>query len=198
MFTDFKGGFHLRPLHNTPSCSFTPLLDVPVDGYTSRSPSPSSSCGSARTNSAHSPHNGHRPHPSPSRRQNGGSRHDEASLLSVSDRGGVGPERGRSPVRKADRGRARREASPDSMDDRPRTREDYTEVSIHVPSQRRSRTPLADVFEPQRDKSPSPGRGRLNGPQRSSNVQPGQYEAKTVPIFKSRPSLGEFNRNICI
>lgn len=155
--------------------------------------SPTPSAGSVRTDSSHSTHNGRRPHHSPNRRQDGVSRHNEVPLLSV------GPERGRSPVRRADRGR--REASPDSTDGRPRKQEDYTEVSIRVPSQRRTRTPLADVFEHQRDKHPSVGRGcgqRLNGAPGSSNVQPANYESKTVPIPKSRPSLGEFNRDLYI
>lgn len=195
---DFRGGFHLQPVQNTPqghsahvspSCSFTSLLDVPIDSYASgavrsRSLSPASSAGSLHTDSAHSPR---RPHRSPNRRQNGVPRHDEVSPLSL------GPERGRSPVRRADRGRPRRAASPDSTD-KARKQEDYTEVSIHVPPQQRTRTPLADVFEHQRDKSPPTGRGsvqRLNG---RSKVQPVEYESKAVLISKSRPSLGELNR----
>lgn len=211
MCADFSGGFHLQPVQNTPpgrsghappSCFFTPLLDVPMDSYTSsamrsRSLSPSPSSSSVCTGSSHSSHNGRRPHRSPNRRQNGVLRPDEASLLLVSDRGDVGPERGRSPVRKADRRRERRETSPDSMDSRLRKQEDYTEVSIRVPPQRRLRTPLADIFQVQREESPSAGRASsqgLNGTQRSSCVQPAEYETKTVPVYKSRPSLGEFNR----
>eukprot|EP00066_Takifugu_rubripes_P012363 XP_011601629.1 PREDICTED: LOW QUALITY PROTEIN: uncharacterized protein LOC101063348 [Takifugu rubripes] len=180
---DFRGGFHLQPVQNTlqghsvhvsPSCSFTSLLDVPIDSYASgavrsRSLSPASSAGSLHTDSAHSPR---RPHHSPNRRQNGVSRHDEVSLLSR------GPERGRSPVRRA--------ASPDSTDGKARKQEDYTEVSIHVPPQGRTRTPLADVFEHQRDKSPSTGRGSVQ----RSKVQPVEHESKAVLISKSRPSLG--------
>lgn len=186
---DFRGGFLLQPVQNvSPSCSVPSLLDVPIDSFASgaarpRSLSPAASAGSLHTDSAHGPR---RPHRSPNRRQNGVSRHDEASLLSV------GPERGRSPVRRAERGRPRREASPGSTDGNARKQEDYTEVSIHVPPQGRTRTPLADVFEHQRDKSPSSGRGsvqRLNG---GSKVPPVEYESKAVLISKSRPSLGEF------
>lgn len=215
MCTDFRGGFHLQPVQNTlqrpsghvpPSRFFTPLLDVPIDSYTSgasrsRSLSPSPSTGSVCTDSSHGSRSGRRPHRSPNGRQNGVFRHDEASLLSASDRGDVGPERGRSPVRKADRGRTRRETSPDSVDGRPRKQEDYTEVSIRVPSQRRLRTPLADIFQLQREKSPPTGRASsqgLNGAPRSSHLQPAEYETKTVPIYKSRPSLGESNRNLLI
>uniref|UniRef100_H2U5D5 PDZ domain containing 7a n=1 Tax=Takifugu rubripes TaxID=31033 RepID=H2U5D5_TAKRU len=168
---DFRGGFHLQPVQNTlqghsvhvsPSCSFTSLLDVPIDSYASgavrsRSLSPASSAGSLHTDSAHSPR---RPHHSPNRRQNGVSRHDEVSLLSA--------------------------ASPDSTDGKARKQEDYTEVSIHVPPQGRTRTPLADVFEHQRDKSPSTGRGSVQ----RSKVQPVEHESKAVLISKSRPSLG--------
>lgn len=209
MCTDFRGGFHLQPVQNTlqghsgrvpPSCFFTPLLDVPIDSFTSRavpsrSLSPSPSASSVCTDSSHSSHNGRRPHRSPSRRQNGVLRHD------VSDRGDVSPERGRPAVRKADRGRARTETSPDRMDGRLRKQEECAEVSICVPSQRRLRTPLADVFQLQREKSPSTGRASSQGPsgaQRSSCVQPAEYETKTLPVYKSRPSLGEFNRNLYI
>ncbi|KAI3363229.1 hypothetical protein L3Q82_011855 [Scortum barcoo] len=169
---DYRGGFHLQPVQDTlrerqlieemerlrlygqqsghlpPSRAFTPLLDVPVDNYASstvrsRSLSPSPTHSSFLKESPHSTQRGRRPRHS---------RYDEVSLLSVSDRGDVPPERGRSPVRSG-RGRARREASPDSVDGRLTRQEGYTEVSVRVPSQRRSRTPLADVFEPQRDKS---------------------------------------------
>lgn len=203
--TDVSGGFHLQPVQNTlqghsghmpPPCFMSPLLDVPLDSYTSsamrsRSLSPSPSSGSVCTDSSHSSHTGRRPH-----HQNGALRHDEASL-SVSDRGDVAPERGRSPVRKADRRRARRETSPDSVDGPQRKQEEYTEVSIRVPSQRRFRAPLADIFQLQREQSPSTGRASAqgrNGVQRSSYVQPAEYETKTVPVYKSRPSLGEFKR----
>lgn len=101
-------------------------------------------------------------------------------------------------MRRADGGRARREASPGSADGKARKQEDYTEVSIHVPPQRGTTTPLADVFEHQRDKSPPTGRGsvqRLNG---RSKVQPVEFESKAVLIPKSRPSLGEWNRNRCL
>ncbi len=131
------------------------------------------------------------------------SRYDEVSLLSVSDRGGdAGPERGRSPVRNG-RGRARREWSPDSVDGRLSRQEGYTEVSVRVPSQRRGRTPLADVFEPQRDKSPSTGRGssqQLNGHsqnghgvRRRATLPPEEYEINTLTISKAKQSLGEYN-----
>lgn len=129
---------------------------------------------------------------------NGASRFDEVSLLSVSDRGDVAPERGRSPVRNG-RGRTRREASPDSVDGRLSMQEGYTEVSVRVPSQRRGRTPLADVFELRRDKSPSTGSPRQQkglsqtGMNRRPTVQPEEYEINTLTISKARPSLGKSN-----
>ena len=201
MCTDFRGGFYLQPVQNTlqghsghvpPPCFFAPLMDVPIDSCTSsalrsRSVSPSPSASSVCTDAFHSCHNGCRPHRSPNRRQNGVLQHDEASLLSVSDRGDVGPERGRSPVRKADRGRARRETSPDSMDGRLSKQEDYAEVSICVPSQQQLRNTLADVLELQKEKHPRQGQQGL-----TSYVQPTEYQTKTVPIYKSRPSLGQY------
>ncbi|KAM9345346.1 PDZ domain-containing protein 7a [Symphorus nematophorus] len=224
---DYRGGFHLQPVqdklqerqlieelerlrlsgqrsgHVPPSRAFTPLLDVPVDNYTSsavrsRSLSPSPTHSSLLTESPQSTHRGRQPHYSPNRRENGASRYDEVSLLSVSDRGDVAPERGRSPVRNS-RGRARREASPDSIDSRLSRQEGYTEVSVRVPSQRWGRTPLADVFEPQRDKSPSTGRGssqQLNGHSQNGHgvkrraTLPPEYEIHTLTISKAKQSLG--------
>ncbi|XP_074531445.1 PDZ domain-containing protein 7a isoform X2 [Halichoeres trimaculatus] len=219
---DFRGGFHLQPVqdplqerqlidelerlrlsgqqtgHIPPSRAFTPLLDVPVDNYASstvrsRSLSPSPTYSSILTASSHSTQRGRQPHRSPDRRENGAARYDEVSLLSVSDRGDVFPERGRSPVRNG-HGRARREASPDSIDNRRSRQEGYTEVSVRVPSQRRGRTPLAGVFEQQRDKSPSTGRGssqQVNGhSQNGHSVTPEEYEIKTLTISKAKQSLG--------
>nr|XP_019944726.1 PREDICTED: PDZ domain-containing protein 7-like [Paralichthys olivaceus] len=224
---DYRGGFHLRPVQDPlrenqlieelehlrlpgqqsgilpPSCVFTPLLDVPVDSYASssirsRSLSPSPTHSSLLTESPHGTHRGHQPHHSPNRRENGSSRYDEVSLLSVSDRGDVAAERGRSPVRNG-QGRVRREASPDSVDGRWQSRQQgFTEVSVPVPSQQRGRTPLADVFEPQRDKSPSTGRGRSqqvnqpaqNGVKRRTTVPHEEYEISTLTISKAKQSLG--------
>ncbi|XP_059214848.1 PDZ domain-containing protein 7a [Centropristis striata] len=225
---DYRGGFQLQPVQDTlrerqlieeldrlrfsshqsghvpPSRAFTPLLDVPVDSYTSpgvrsRSLSPSSTHSFLLTESPHSTQSERQPHRSPNRRENGASRYDEVSLLSVSDRGDVAPERGRSPVRNG-HGRVRRETSPDSIDGRWSRQEGYTEVSVHVPSQRRGRTPLADVFEPQRDKSPSVGREsrqQLNGVsqnghsvKRRATLSPQEYEINTLTISKAKQSLG--------
>uniref|UniRef100_A0A3Q3ERF6 PDZ domain containing 7a n=1 Tax=Labrus bergylta TaxID=56723 RepID=A0A3Q3ERF6_9LABR len=120
---DFRGGFHLQPVQDTsregqlieelerlrlssqqsghlpPSRAFTPLLDVPVDNYTSsnvlfRSRSPSPIYSSLLTESPHSTQHGRQPHRSPNRRENGESLYDEVSLLSVFDRGDAIPERG--------------------------------------------------------------------------------------------------------
>ncbi|XP_076599641.1 PDZ domain-containing protein 7a [Chaetodon auriga] len=225
---DYRGGFHLQPVQDTlrerqlieelerlrlsgqqsghvpPSRAFTPLLDVSVDNYTSttvrsRSLSPSPTHSSLLAESPQSTQRGHQAHRSPNRRENRAPRYDEVSLLSVSDRGDVAPERGRSPVRNG-RGRARREASPDSVDGRLSRQDGYTEVSVRVPSQRRARTPLADVFEPQRDKSPSTGREsrqQLNGHsqnghgvKRRAALPPEEYEINTLTISKAKQSLG--------
>ncbi|KAM6997184.1 PDZ domain-containing protein 7a [Tautogolabrus adspersus] len=219
---DFRGGFHLQPVQDTsregqlieelerlrlssqqsghlpPSRAFTPLLDVPVDNYTSstvrsRSRSPSPIYSSLLTESPHSTQRGRQPHRSPNRRENGESLYDEVSLLSVFDRGDGITERGRSPVRN-DHGRARREASPDSIDKRRSRQEGYTEVSVHVPSQQRGRTPLADVFEPQRQRSPSKTKGSsqlVNGHLHNGHsLTPEEYEIHSLTISKAKPSLG--------
>ncbi len=228
---DYRGGFYLQPVQDTlrehqlmeelerlrlsghqsghvpPSRAFTPLLDVPVDNYVSfsarsRSLSPSPTHSSILTDSPPSTQRGRQPHRSPNRRENGASRYDEVSLLSVSDRGDVAPERGRSPVRNG-RERTMREASPDSINGRLSRSEGYTEVSVRVPSQRRGRTPLAKVFEPQRDKSPSTGRGsssQLNGHSQNGHgvkkratLPLEEYEINTLTISKAKQSLGEHN-----
>uniref|UniRef100_A0A3Q3WWB0 PDZ domain-containing protein 7 n=1 Tax=Mola mola TaxID=94237 RepID=A0A3Q3WWB0_MOLML len=217
---DYRGGFHLQPVqdslqgrqlieelerlrlsgqqsgHLSPSRAFTPLLDVPVDIYTcctvrSRSSSPSTT----PMESLLSTQNGHQAHHSPNRGEDGMSRYDELYLLSASDRGDAAPERGRSPVRSG-RGRARREVSPDSVDCRANRQEGYTEVSVRVPSQRRGRTPLADVFDLQRDRSLGRGSSQqLNGllqdgGKRRESLQPEEYKVNTFTISKARPSLG--------
>uniref|UniRef100_A0A673BKF2 PDZ domain containing 7a n=1 Tax=Sphaeramia orbicularis TaxID=375764 RepID=A0A673BKF2_9TELE len=219
---DCRGGFYLQPVQDTqrerqlieelerlrmsshqtdhlpPSRAFTPLLDVPVDSYSSssmfsRSPSPSS---------PHSPQRGRQPHRSPVQRENGPTRlFDEVSMLSVSDRGDAAPERGRSPVRNS-RGRTRRDVSPDSIDNRRSRQEGYTEVSVRVPSQQRGRTPLANVFDPPTPREKSPSRSRGGSPQVNGHVQDGQgvkrrrtlphedYDIATMIISKAKPSLG--------
>lgn len=196
--------------HMPPSRAFTPLLDVPVDSYISsttstlrsRSLSPSPTHSSLLSESPHSTQRGRQPSRSPNRREDRSSPYDEVSLLTVSDRGDVAPQRGRSPVRNG-HGGARREASPDSIDGRLSRQEGYTEVSVRVPSQRRGRTPLADVFDPKREKSPSTGRGssqQLNGHsqnghgvRRRATLQPEEYEIHTLTISKAKQSLGGCN-----
>ncbi|KAM4592075.1 PDZ domain-containing protein 7a isoform 3-T3 [Odontesthes bonariensis] len=211
---DYRGGFHLQPAHDTlqdcqlieeferfrlasqhsghlpPTRAFTPLLDVPVDSYASstarsRSPSPSPTRSFLLTESPHSTQRGRQPHRSPNRRENGTPRNDEVSLLSVSDRGDAFPERGRSPVKNG-RGRTRKEESPDSMEGRQSRQEGYTEVSVRVPSQRRGRTPLADVFDPHSERSPSTG--RRSGQQET--LPPEEYDITTLTISKAKQSLG--------
>ncbi|XP_067466257.1 PDZ domain-containing protein 7a [Thunnus thynnus] len=225
---DYRGGFLLQPVQDTmrerqlieelerlrlsgqqsghlpPSRAFTPLLDVPVDSYASstvrsRSLSPSPTHSFLLTESPQSTQRGRQHNRSLNRRENGVSRYDEISLLSVSDRGDVTPEQGRSPVRNG-RGRPRREVSPESVDGRWIRQEGYTEVSVRVPSQRRARTPLADVFEPPREKSPSTSRGSSqpvnghsqngHGVKRTATLPPEGYEITTLTISKAKQSLG--------
>lgn len=114
----------------------------------------------------------------------------------------MAPERGRSPVRNG-HGRARREVSPDSIDGRRSRQGGYIEVSVRVPSQRRERTPVADVFEPSKDKSPSTARGsneQVNGHsqnghgvKRRATLPREEYEITTLTISKAKQSLGEYN-----
>ncbi|XP_054885744.1 PDZ domain-containing protein 7a [Poeciliopsis prolifica] len=221
---DYRGGFHLQPVHDThqqrqliedferlslasqqtghlpPSRAFTPLLDVPIDNYafsTARSRTPSPSHSFLLSGPPHNTQPGCQPHRSPNRRENGTPRHDQVSLLSVSDRGDAAPERGRSPVRSS-HGRGRREGSPDSMYGRQSRQDGYTEVSVRVPSQRRGRTPLADVFDPQRERSPSSRRGSglqvnghfQNGQERRGTLPAEEYEITTLTISKAKQSLG--------
>ncbi|KAF3708211.1 PDZ domain-containing protein 7 [Channa argus] len=224
---DYRGGFYLQPVQDTlrkhqlieeleglrlsshqsghvpPSRAFTHLLDVPVDSYTSpnvrsRSLSPLPTHNFLLSESPHSTQRGHQPRRSPSPRENGLLQSDEVSLLSVSDRGDLAHERGRSHVRNS-HGRTRREASPDSTDGR-RSREGYTEVSVRVPSQRRGRTHLADVFDPLRDRTPFTGRvnrEQVNGHSQSgqsgtrrATLPPEEYEITTLTISKAKQSLG--------
>ncbi|XP_075933336.1 PDZ domain-containing protein 7a [Anarhichas minor] len=218
---DYRGGFHLQPVqdklrecqlieelerlrlssqqsgHLPPSRAFTPLLDVPVDNYVSsnvrsRSLSPLPPHSFLLRESPHSSQRGRQTHRSSNRRENGASHYDEVSLLSDAT-----PERGRSPVRNG-HGRALRELSPDSIDGRQSRQEGYTEVSVHVPSQRRGRTPLDDVFEAPRDKSPSTGRESSqqlnghsqNGVKRRVTLPSEEYEINTLTISKAKQSLG--------
>ncbi|XP_058507327.1 PDZ domain-containing protein 7a [Solea solea] len=188
--------------HLSPAQVFTPLLDVPVDSYSvssarSRSRSPSSTHSFLLTESPHSTHRGRHPHRSPNRRENGASQFDDSSLLSVYDRKKeAAPERGRSPVRNG-HGGERREASPDSVDGRRQSglQDGFTEVSVRVPSQRRGRTPLADVFEPSRDSSrgSSPQVYRHSqtfGVKRGATPPPEEYKISTLTISKAKQSLG--------
>lgn len=105
-------------------------------------------------------------------------------------------------------GRPRSEASPESVVGRRIRQEGYTEVSVQVPSQRRARTPLADVFEPPREKSPSTSRGSSQpvnghsqngrGVKRRATLPPEEYEITTLTIFKAKQSLGEYNTEMCV
>ncbi|XP_072293584.1 PDZ domain-containing protein 7a [Eucyclogobius newberryi] len=215
---DYQGGFHLQPLpdhqreselvdelerlrmsstqsgHPAPSRLFTPLLDIPVDSYgRSRSLSPSLS-PSPYSDSAYSSYRGQpQPHLSPQRRESNASRTYEQ--ISGLDQRESLHERGRSPVRNA-RGRSIREASPDAGIQGKYS--GYTEVSVHVPSPRRGRTPIAQVFEPQGDGSPAGGRVDvpvINGHsphtvRKSNPVLTEDYDITTLTIPKAKLSLG--------
>ncbi|CAL8256224.1 unnamed protein product [Lota lota] len=222
---DYRGGFHLQPVQDgerdrqliddlerlresglsagllPPSRAFTPLLDVPLDGYgpygaRSRSPSPNFL---------------------------------QAETPQRSDSPAVTPERGRSPVRNGgggQRGRARREASPESLVGRRRGRwgpsaageeeveAGYTEVSMRVPAGGHSGSggggggTRSSLLLEAVDPPPPPGErrdlavGLENGQwvvgetqnghtgRRSPNRLSEDYDVTTVTISKIRPSLG--------
>lgn len=223
LFLDYRGGFLLQPVQDTmrecqmieelerlrlsgqqsghlpPSRAFTPLLDVPVDSYApstvrSHSLSPSPTHSFLLTESRQSIQRGRQSSCSSNRRENEVSRYDEISLLSVSDRGDVAPERGRSPVRNG-RGRSRRDTSPENIDGRWIREKGYTEVSVRVPSQRQARTLLADVFQSVSEKSPSSENG--HGVKRTATLPPEEYEITTLSISKAKQSLGEFKTEMC-
>lgn len=160
----------------------------------SRSLSPSVDRISILSESPHSSQRARQPHRSPARSENG------ASLLSVSDRGDAAAERGRSPVRNG-HGRTRRDASPDSVDGSRSRQDGYTEVSVHVPSQRRGRTPLADMFQLHGERSPSAQQQKSpsqSGGSRRGTPQPEEFEISTLTISKARPSLGKPNRTVSV
>ncbi|KAM7408690.1 hypothetical protein PAMA_002423 [Pampus argenteus] len=226
---DYRGGFLLQPVQETvrerqliedlerlrlsgqqsghlpPSRAFTPLLDIPVDSYASstvrsRSLSPSPTHSLLLADSPHGTQRGRQPNRFLNSKENGGaSGYDEISLLSASDRGDVAPERGRSPVRNGC-GRPMREVSPESINGRRSRQEGYTEVSVRVPSQRRARNPLVDVFEPSREKSPCTSRENshpVNGHsqnghsvKRRATLPPEECEIITLTISKAKQSLG--------
>ncbi|CAL8298768.1 unnamed protein product [Merluccius merluccius] len=216
-----------------PSRAFTPLLDIPVDDYGpysphSRSPSPNFLLAETPPppSSLSHPRN---PRPRqrlyPVAREGEGTFRyfDETSLLSGSDRSAaVTPDRGRSPVRNGaggHRGRARREASPESLEGRRGRRgmpaeeeEGYTELSMQVPAQGRPASGggtrsslLVEAVDPpptppgeRRDSSVGrENEGRVGGQKqnghggrRSPNRVSEEYDVTTVTISKIRPSLG--------
>ncbi|KAM8851580.1 PDZ domain-containing protein 7-like [Synchiropus picturatus] len=197
---DHRGGFHLQPVQDTttghglmgeleqlcvtrhqprpPSQIFTPLLDIPVESFSS-SPARSRSLSPSPTGSLLLPDSpigalpACRRHRSPTRREDGGSQYRDSQVS-------AGHERGRSPVR---RGRHVREGSPDSM-----SREEvYTEVSVRVPSQQRA--PQLDVFEApvERRRGPQGGGHSHKG---GETPPPEEYDITTLTISKTKPSLG--------
>ncbi|KAA0717740.1 PDZ domain-containing protein 7 [Triplophysa tibetana] len=189
---DYRGGFQLQPvpdLHRErqlledlerlrfaglptgrlpPPRIFTPLLDVPVDTYISDSVS-HRSLSPARPQSDF-PHSSERLGRSP-QRDNAlpqASHHD-----SLSSGGDSVQERGRSPYRNGHRMKT----------------QNGKEVKYTVMSaQRRSRTPLTQVFGTSSDQD---WRGTVNGHSNSKeNFSKQEYELTTVSISKTKQSLG--------
>lgn len=176
------------------SRAFTPLLDIPVDGYDSEagllgSTTSSSSSSSSRpvlpnwllsradANTNLDPH--------PALRTDIGTirsvHFDEVSLHSASD-----SDRGRSASRNGVTAKGRKERSGERSKDA---------VFTLQSAARRTRPPLSQVF------GPSPGErvgsGQVNGHQTSSenglssSEHEQEYELKTVSISKTKQSLGK-------
>ncbi|KAJ8264534.1 hypothetical protein GJAV_G00150410 [Gymnothorax javanicus] len=212
---DYRGGFQLHPSRDLerdrqlmedieklrlsrspetslqPSRAFSPLLDIPVDGYATdsprrRSPSP------ARPNwlLADSPHS--TAGRSPSRRENGTVRpahNDEVSFHATAGRGDSIPERGRSPFRNG---------HPRSKKDKGEAREEVKDT-VYAPlsAPRRTRPALSQVFgsHMESDTLAPPavkiGTEQTKGHENGQNGAPVQeYELTTVSISKTKQSLG--------
>ncbi|XP_029312197.1 PDZ domain-containing protein 7-like [Cottoperca gobio] len=164
-----------------PSRSFTPLLDIPVDGYNaeSRDSPPSASPMLPNWLLAHSDHS--RP---PLRTDIGTIRSvhfDEVSLHSTSD---AASDRGRSPFRNG-YSTGKKEKSEDGSKE---------SVFTLQSAARRSRPLLSQVFRSSPDQRV--GSEQINGHQASSenrlnSSEPKhEYELKTVSISKTKQSLG--------
>ncbi|KAM3842826.1 PDZ domain-containing protein 7-like [Diretmus argenteus] len=200
---DYRGGFEL---HNTEevereshlmeeleklrlssrershtSRAFTPLLDIPVDGYSTepRDPRPSASPMLPNWLLARNTDS------DPLRTDIGTIRSvhfDEVSLHSTSEKGDTASARGRSPFKNG-HSKGKKEQSGERSRDTVFTLEG---------APRRSRPLLAQVFGSSRD--PQLRREQMNGHQVSSengvNGTVQEYELKTVSISKTKQSLG--------
>ncbi|XP_076830847.1 PDZ domain-containing protein 7a [Brachyhypopomus gauderio] len=195
---DYRGGFQLQPAQvlereralreelerlklsglptgrPPPPRTFTPLLDVPVDGYVNdphrqRSSSPSH----PNWLLTESPRSTERRGRSPRRQADG------LPQTENSHRGDTTPERGRSPYRNGHSKPARKKSG--------NGREvKYTVMSAHS----RNRTPLAQVF-----RSDTTEMEQVNGHaglplNRQDRLPVKEYELATVSIPKSKQSLG--------
>ncbi|KAJ8416149.1 hypothetical protein AAFF_G00381710 [Aldrovandia affinis] len=171
-----------------PSRTFTPLLDIPVDGYAADSPrSRSSSPMTPNWFLTDSPQSTSRR--SPVRRENGMVRSAHYDEVPVAPKGDSIPERGRSLSRnghsrgKKDKGEPR----------------DKGKAAVHTaaPAPRHSRPLLSQVFDSEPDllASPAVGAGNkrvkgrpANGHYAGAPVQ--EFELTTIAISKTKPSLG--------
>ncbi|XP_068440095.1 PDZ domain-containing protein 7-like [Clinocottus analis] len=168
-----------RPPHHHPSRSFTPLLDIPVDGYDAASGDLRPPSGAAATPNWLLAH-GRDSRPLPLRTNIGTIRSvhfDEVSLHSASD---ATPERGRSPFRNGHgttgAGGGRERSGDRSKDG----------VFTLQGAARRTRPSLAQVFGTSPDRTN--GHRAQNG-LHGAEPEP-EYELKTVSISKTKQSLG--------
>uniref|UniRef100_A0A3B4ZMZ8 PDZ domain-containing protein 7 n=1 Tax=Stegastes partitus TaxID=144197 RepID=A0A3B4ZMZ8_9TELE len=188
---DYRGGFHLQPVHDTlrERQLFEELERLRLSGHQSGHLSPSRAFTPLLDvpvdSYASSTLRSRSPSPLPT----------HSFLFPESPHSTT--QRGRQPHRSPNR----RENGESRYDNVSLLSEGYTEVSVRVPSQRRSRTPLADVFDPQRERSPnstSRGSGQhvnghsLNGHgvKRRATLPPEEYEITTLTISKAKQSLG--------
>ncbi|KAM9424042.1 PDZ domain-containing protein 7-like [Pholidichthys leucotaenia] len=167
------------------SRSFTPLLDIPVDGYVTESrnlrPPPASPMLPNWLLA-------HRADLRPPCRTDIGTirsvHFDEVSLHSASDKGDTNSERGRPPFRNG-HSKSKKEKSGD------RGKEPVFTLQSAA---RRSRPPLSQVFGSNSDQRT--GSEQMNGYQMSLEVtlngtnQHQEFELKTVSISKTKQSLG--------
>ncbi|XP_036403354.1 PDZ domain-containing protein 7-like [Megalops cyprinoides] len=211
---DYRGGFLLQPAHDLErdrqlmeeierlrlsrpqdttqytSRAFTPLLDVPVDGYPTDYPR---STGPTRPNWLLADSIQSTAPCSPSRGKSG-TVHSEASMHSASSGGDTIPERGRSPLRNGHT--AAKKDKGDPLDKGKDT------LYGLVGSPRHCRPPLSVVFGPDPASAAAPGvkaaRAQENG-HAGPSLQNGhaspapvtqEYELTTVSISKTKQSLG--------
>lgn len=172
------------------SSAFTPLLDIPVDGYNTETRDPIPPSASPLVPNWLLAH--HSDYRTPLRSDIGTIRSihfDEVSLHSASDKGDTISDRGRS-LFKNGHSKGKTEKSGEKSKDT---------VFTLQSAPHRTRPPLSHVFGSGLDSDTQVGSEQVNGHQGSSEnglngsapVQ--EYELKTVSISKTKQSLGKLS-----